>query len=89
MRRSQSGNLPPGDWRLPSTRSILGGSLSRQNKFAEAEPLLLAGYQGLRQAKDAPAKRVAEALDRIVSLYEKWGKPELAKKWRGKRSKPV
>ena len=43
----------PDDWTTFNTRSQLGGSLMGQKKFAEAEPLILAGYEGMkaREAK--------------------------------------
>ena len=34
----------PEDWTTFSTRSMLGGSLLGQKKYADAEPLLVAGY---------------------------------------------
>jgi hypothetical protein len=78
----------PDDWRTFETSSLLGDSLLSQKKFAEAEPLLLAGYNGLkaREAK-VPAqskRRLAEAATRIAALYNAWGKPENAAEWRKK-----
>jgi len=35
------------DWRRDECRSILGVSLAGQKRFAEAEPMLLAGYDGI------------------------------------------
>jgi eukaryotic-like serine/threonine-protein kinase len=72
----------PDDWRTFETTSLLGDSLLNQKKYAEAEPLLLAGFQGMkaREAK-IPAqnkKRLAEAAARITTLYDAWGKPENA-----------
>ena len=32
-----------------NTKSMLGGALLGQKKYAEAEPLLLAGYEGTKQ----------------------------------------
>jgi len=31
---------------------------------------------------------LAEAVDRLIALYEKWGKPEQAEVWRKKRAAP-
>ncbi len=39
----------PGDWRTYNTKSLLGGALLGQKKYAEAEPLLLKGYEGMKQ----------------------------------------
>jgi serine/threonine protein kinase/tetratricopeptide (TPR) repeat protein len=77
--------LLPGDWLIASARSVLGDCLARQKRFDEAEPHLLAGYEGLARATDAPPKRVAEALDRVIALYVTWGKSDQAEAWRKKQ----
>jgi tetratricopeptide (TPR) repeat protein len=78
----------PDDWSTFNTRSLLGSALMGQKKLAEAEPLILAGYEGLkaREAKIPPrAKpRLAEAADRVVVLYGAWGKPDQAARWKAK-----
>jgi len=62
--------------------------LAGQRRYAEAEPLLLSGYQGMieRQATipTDSAPEVEQAGDRIVQLYDDWGKPEQAAEWRAK-----
>jgi serine/threonine protein kinase len=76
----------PDNWRVFEARSLLGGCLLRQKQYAEAEPLLLSGYSGMkdRQAKlgEEGRQRLAEAGERIVALYQAWGKPEEARQWR-------
>jgi tetratricopeptide (TPR) repeat protein len=66
----------PDDWTTFNTRSLLGGSLLGQKKFAEAELLLLQGYEGLnaREQTIPPqgAIRIPEALERLVALYTAW-----------------
>jgi hypothetical protein len=42
----------PDDFFTFNARSMLGGSLLGQKKYAEAEPLLLSAYEGLRQRED-------------------------------------
>jgi tetratricopeptide (TPR) repeat protein/tRNA A-37 threonylcarbamoyl transferase component Bud32 len=78
----------PDDWRTFDTRSMLGAALLGQNKLAEAEPLLLDGYQGMkeREAVIRPwAKvRIPEALERLVRLYEATGNETEATAWRSK-----
>ncbi len=63
----------PDDWRTFNTHSMLGGALLGQKKYAEAEPRLLAGYEGLQQREAAiPPEskiRIPEALERLVLLY--------------------
>jgi serine/threonine protein kinase len=82
----------PDDWSAFNTRSQLGGSLMGQKKFAEAEPLILAGYEGLkaRVARiPAPGKpRLTEAAERVIRLYEAWDKPEQATAWKVKLGMP-
>jgi len=76
------------DWRTFNARSLLGGSLLGQKKYAEAEPLLLSGYEGLKQREakiPRPAKpRVREAMERLVQLYETTERPAPAAEWRQK-----
>lgn len=75
-------------WTTFHTKSLLGGSLAGQKNYAEAEPLLLSGYEGMREreAKIPPEgkPRLTEALERIVQLYDGWGKPDKAAEWRAK-----
>lgn len=65
-----------------------GRRLMGQKKYIEAEPLLLAGYLGMKvRAANSKAHqhlRLAEAGDRLVRLYEALGKPEEAIKWRSR-----
>ena len=62
--------------------------LQEQGKYAEAQPLILAGYEGFksREATILPQgkRRVPEAAERVVKLYQAWGKPEKAAEWREK-----
>ncbi|MGD0258381.1 MAG: serine/threonine-protein kinase [Verrucomicrobiota bacterium] len=78
----------PDDWRTFNARSMLGGSLLGQKKYAEAEPLLLAGYQGMKQREARiPLEgkpRLTETLQRLVQLYEAIGRPDQAAKWQQK-----
>ena len=41
--------IQPDDWTTFDTKSLLGEALLDQKKFAEAEPLLLSGYEGMKQ----------------------------------------
>jgi tetratricopeptide (TPR) repeat protein len=76
----------PEAWTTFNTRSLLGGALLGQNKYAEAEPLLLAGYEGMKQRKakipNEGKLRLTEALDRLVQLYDALGKKDESAKWR-------
>ena len=75
----------PDQWGTFVIQSQLGHSLLDQKKHADAEPLLLAGYEGLKQCDSKiPLKGLAqtEALERLVRLYDGWGKKDEAEKWR-------
>ena len=69
----------PDDWQTFNARSLLGGSLCGQGKFAEAESLLRTAYEGLKQrearipASGKPA--LQETQQRLVQLYEATSRP--------------
>jgi serine/threonine protein kinase/tetratricopeptide (TPR) repeat protein len=75
-------------WTTFNTRSMLGGALLGEKKFTEAEPLLLSGYEGMREREPTiPAVgrvRLIEALDRLVQLYDATGQNEKTAEWRSK-----
>ena len=83
----------PDDWRTFETRSMLGDSLLRQNKYADAEPILLEGYEGMKARESKiPApykKRLSDAGARIVALYRACGKKDLADQWRRRLETPA
>jgi len=78
----------PNDWRTFNARSMLGGALLGQMSYAEAEPLLLASYEGMVLRKDAippvGRPRVKETLQRLVQLYENTGRPKRGIEWKQK-----
>jgi WD40 repeat protein/serine/threonine protein kinase/tetratricopeptide (TPR) repeat protein len=78
----------PDVWLLFDAKSLLGGALLGQKKFAEAEPLLVAGYEGMHQRESTiPAKdksRLTEAVQRLVQYYEATDQLEKANDWRKK-----
>jgi serine/threonine protein kinase/tetratricopeptide (TPR) repeat protein len=82
----------PDAWNRFSSQSLLGNSLLGQQKYAEAEPLLLSGFEGMNSRETRlPASKnryLAEAGERIVRLYEAWGKSEDARAWRAKLIPP-
>ena len=79
----------PDSWLRFNSMSNLGGSMLGQKKFAEAELLLVKGFEGLksyeRDIPDTAQSRLTEALDRLVLLYDAWGKPQSAADWRAKQ----
>ncbi len=81
----------PDVWSTFNTKSQLGGALLGQKKFADAERLLLAGYEGMKEReKTIPEQgkiRLAEALDRLIELSTETNKPDEVKKWQAERAK--
>jgi Protein kinase domain/Tetratricopeptide repeat len=73
-------------WRVFEGRSLLGASLMGQKKYADAEPLLLSGYEGLKQREDklptAIRPRLQPAIRRLVRLYEETNRPDQAAEWK-------
>jgi serine/threonine protein kinase/tetratricopeptide (TPR) repeat protein len=78
----------PDIWSTFNTRSNLGAALLGQHKFAEAEPFLVSGYEGMVARADqipAAAKiRIMEALQRLVQLSTALGQPEKTAAWQKK-----
>ncbi len=78
--------LQPRAWTTFLADSLVGDALLGQKKYPEAEPVLLSGYGGMKQREAAISPqskvRVTEALVRLVQLYDAWGKPDEAAKWR-------
>ncbi len=60
--------------------------LCGQGKYTDAEPLLLQGFEGMKQREALlPAgerRQLAEAGGRVVRFYEVTGQPEKARAWR-------
>jgi serine/threonine-protein kinase len=71
-----------GDWLAAEVASRYGDCLRRQGKLSEAEPILVAAARDVEQAVGTPAWGSAIARKRVVELYEAWGKPADAAKWR-------
>jgi serine/threonine protein kinase len=78
--------IEPDAWTTFYARGQLGRALWGQQKYAAAEPLLLEGYEGMREREarmPADSKHVLqEALERLVQLYEGWGQKDKADAWR-------
>jgi serine/threonine protein kinase/DNA-binding SARP family transcriptional activator len=73
-------------WQVAYVQWLLGESLLGQKKYKEAEPLLLAGYQGMKKDEKAipPQGRdiLSQALQSLVDLYEALGKKDEAARFR-------
>lgn len=83
----------PDAWRMFATRELLGGILLSQDKYAEAEPLLVSAYHGMREREILIPKterfRIKQAAQRLVQLHEEKGQREIAAEWKKKLGKPT
>jgi hypothetical protein len=74
------------DWRMFNTKALLGRALFGQKKYADAEPLLRAGYEGVKARAETltPARKhyIRDTLDCLIKLAEATGKADLAKAWK-------
>jgi serine/threonine protein kinase len=90
--RQRGTNARP--WRVEDVKSRLGGALvsvaaidpaldatSREAKLAEAERFLLEGHQRLQESQSTAKKYKRDALERLVRVYDAWGKPEQLAEW--------
>ncbi len=74
-----------------NARSLLGGSLLGQKKYAEAEPLIVSAYGGKKthEAKiPPPGKPRLTAAGLVVKLYEARGKQDKAAEWLARLARP-
>jgi hypothetical protein len=75
-------------WQRYSCEALLGESLVAEKRWSEAEPILLAGYDGMRQREAsipaASRANVRNAAGWLVRLYTEEGKPDLAEQWKQK-----
>jgi tetratricopeptide (TPR) repeat protein len=74
-------SLPPDSWQVAAAMNIEGAALARLGRYAEAEPLLVGSQQGL--AKAPIPNLAALGRQRLIELYERWGKLAEAQKLRG------
>jgi serine/threonine-protein kinase len=70
--------LKPGHPVIAGTQGVLGECLAAQNRYEEAETLLLESHAALSKTMGGHDPRVQRARTRLAKLYEAWGKPEQA-----------
>ena len=61
----------------------LGDCLFAQKRYAEAEPLLLTGYDKLKQNPGTQVTEISQAAARLHDFYTVWNKPEQAARFAG------
>jgi serine/threonine protein kinase len=73
-------------WRTEHVKLLLGVALLGQQKFADAQPLLIAGYEALREREAQIPRDVSipltQAVQWVVEIYEAAAQPDKAAEWR-------
>ncbi|MFO0852711.1 MAG: tetratricopeptide repeat protein [Gemmataceae bacterium] len=77
-----AGRPPPPDPRAAVARELLGECLLTLGRYAAAEPHLLAAHDRLARAKRPPAAELDQCRRQLAELYDRWGKPAEAARWR-------
>jgi tetratricopeptide (TPR) repeat protein len=81
--RLRETNLPEKHFMTALSKGALGEFLTTQKRFAEAEPLLLASYESLKNSQSTDSPRIRIAAERLMMLYTEWGRPSDANNFRG------
>jgi hypothetical protein len=75
----------PDDWRTFELQAELGGMRLAQKNYADAEPLLTGGYDGLKHREvRIPAhdrRCLKETAQRVMELYKATSRPDKAADW--------
>jgi eukaryotic-like serine/threonine-protein kinase len=77
----------PNAWYTHFTRLRLGATLMGKRKYEEAEPLLISGYEGMREHEGSIRERtkvLTESMQSFVQLFEATSRPEQAAEWKEK-----
>ena len=74
--------LPADHHQIAYNESRIGALLAGQARYAEAESLLVRGYEGLLAHGGNDHEHTRDAAQRLVRFYDAWGRPEAAEHYR-------
>ena len=74
--------LPDTRARVAEVQSTLGRCLTGQRRFEQAEAVLLESHSVLREERGLEHRSTQQSLEWLVGLYEAWGRPEDAERYR-------
>ncbi|MEE9131885.1 MAG: serine/threonine-protein kinase [Phycisphaerales bacterium] len=74
--------LPTGHWQTIRNQVVLAHILVQQQRYDQAEALYLDSYSQFAETLGASHVRTVGSLQGIVDLYDAWGMPDKAAKWR-------
>lgn len=80
--RIRAENVPETHFLRATANGALGEFLTTQARFPEAESSLLASYESLKKSQAGNSPRTRLALERLANLYDAWGKPDEAARYR-------
>jgi tetratricopeptide (TPR) repeat protein len=69
-------------WLTADCRSVYGGFLTGLARYEEAEALLRPAHRVLEEKLGRENARTVAAVERLLKLYEAWGKPDKAAEYR-------
>ena len=72
----------PAHWAPSAMRLNVGKVQTKLGRYAEAERVLLAALEGLRAGLGDESDPVQKARDRVAELYDAWGRPGEAARYR-------
>lgn len=78
--------LPQDHWHRSYFKSNFANLLIDMERFEEAERLLLTAYPHLLKHEGSDLMHTTRAAERLVTLYERWGRSDQAAEWRTKVS---
>jgi non-specific serine/threonine protein kinase/serine/threonine-protein kinase len=76
--------LPAGHWQTAMTQTLIALCLMQQSRFPEAERLVLEAYPAVEKQVGPGDRRLRTVGERVLQLYEAWGRSEKAAEWRAK-----
>lgn len=80
----QTVNDPQNLFEIAVVKAALGECLTAQARYSEAEPLLLESYETLRNYTGPSKPNMKLSLQRLITLYENWKKPDRASEYRNR-----
>jgi tetratricopeptide (TPR) repeat protein len=76
-------------WLSAYTASFLAECLVRLGRYEEAEQLLIQGHPVMVAGRGPAHARTQEVLERMIALYETWGRPDRAAAWEAQLSRDL
>jgi serine/threonine protein kinase/tetratricopeptide (TPR) repeat protein len=80
--RIRGQSYAPDSWQIARARNALGDCLRVEGRYAEAETLLVGSLPIIKGAGSLTLKQKQQAVQHVITLYEKWNKPTQAAVYR-------